>query len=98
VYLWLGVAVASVGGVLLGAELAKLVPWRRSRPSVAVLQVVAVAIVATPALLYGRAVAPGYFDLGMVLRWYWAAIAVGAVLIAVQHGCGVVRDRVRAGR
>lgn len=91
VLLWLSIPLSAAGGLLLGMELSKLSPRFRHRPIIASLQLVGVFLVVTPALIYGRVVAPQFFELSVIRSYYGVPIILGAVLVVVQHGHSLVR-------
>jgi hypothetical protein len=91
-FLLLNIPLVAIGGVILGIELSKLSPRLRHRLPVAILQLISVGIIMTPALVYGRVVRPRYFDLDVILLHYWFPTLVGAVLVLIQHGYGIVSE------
>lgn len=84
--------IVAIGGVILGIELSKVSPRLRHRLAVAILQLVAVALIMTPALVYRRLVRPRYFTLEIIILHYWFPLVVATVFVVVQHGSGIFRE------
>lgn len=69
-FFYINIPLVAIGGVILGIELSKLSPHLRHRLAVAILQLISVGIIMTPALVYGRVARPRYFALDVILVRY----------------------------
>lgn len=95
IILMLSIFVAGIGGVVLGDGVSKLSPSFRRRIVRIFVQIVGVGAVLTPALVYGQFVSPRYFSVDVIRFWYSATLVFGTILVGIQHGYLLIRDRTK---
>jgi hypothetical protein len=87
---WLVWPTAALGGVLLGTGLGRYRSREPSRVGSLLLRAASVAAVLGGSVVYGRVVAPSYFDAEVISGWYGLTGACALLVVAVQEALNLL--------